>query len=214
MRTQKNSILVLTIFIMAALALFVPGLSIAGSLEPSDPPGPTMKTLDEIPPTWSQTLQANDGNPDGCNSSRFKCVFGDQAVLDKETGLVWEKEPEVGNGYLTWSSALSDCNYLYKVRGGWRLPTVQELWTLIDHDQYNPTLPSGHPFINVLWEFDNDGRGPLYWTSTTAPWDANMAHLVFFGSGFITYRNKDQGNDSVSRYYKWCVRGGQGVDPQ
>src|SRR3954467_14198402 len=38
--------------------------------------------VDVIPPAWSQTLPA---------AERFQLVLGGAGVLDKETGLVWEK---------------------------------------------------------------------------------------------------------------------------
>ncbi len=56
-----------------AMMVFIPVAALAGDLDPSAAPGVTMKTLDEIPPTWSQILPANDG-PDNCSSSRFAGV--------------------------------------------------------------------------------------------------------------------------------------------
>jgi hypothetical protein len=39
-------------------------------------------------PDQTKTLPANDGEPDGCDSSRFKCVMDGAAVQDKQTGLI------------------------------------------------------------------------------------------------------------------------------
>ena len=39
------------------------------------------------PPDKNKTLPANDGGPDGCNSSRFKCVMGGEAVWTSRPGL-------------------------------------------------------------------------------------------------------------------------------
>ncbi len=108
---------------LAALA-FAIGPVQAGNLEPSGPPGPTMKTLDEIPPTWSQTLQC-----DTIACSRFEPVMGGAAVLDKETGLVWEQSPRTSRH--TWSSARAECTgRTVGGRKGWRLPSVHELLLL------------------------------------------------------------------------------------
>lgn len=52
---------------------------------PLDPPGPvnsTYLTLD----AWDRTLSGTDGTT--WDSSRFKCVLANAAILDRETGLV------------------------------------------------------------------------------------------------------------------------------
>ena len=49
MQKQRKSILVLALVaVFMAAGLFLPGLSVAGDPEPTDSPGPTMHTLDEI----------------------------------------------------------------------------------------------------------------------------------------------------------------------
>ena len=155
-----------------------------------------MKTLDQIPPTWSQKLQC-----DATACPRFELVLDGAAVLDKETGLVWEKWPNTSGG--TWFEVRSHCNTTWVGnRAGWRLPTVQELASLADLTQSNPALPAGSPFRYVLSDY--------YWTATLEGHnDSTAAWLVYFGNGGVTYGNKE-----YPGHKGWCVRGGQGVDVQ
>jgi hypothetical protein len=187
MRRKSRSAQALSLIIAILTAmLIVPGMVKAGSLEPTAGPGPTMKTLDEIPPTWSQKLPA---------AQRFMIVLDGAAVLDKETGLVWEKSPDATKR--TWLDAIYYC-YTKTVGGrkGWRLPTIEELASLIDATRSNPALPSGHPFLNVQSSF--------YWSSTTYADDTDDAWLVTLYSGNVLGGNK------TNPSYVWPVRGGQG----
>jgi hypothetical protein len=214
MSTQKNSISVLTIFIMLALALLVPGLTTAGSLEPSDPPGPTMRTLDEIytRPVWDMFDKTFTDWPDNprfsvCDNGTPENT-GDDMVLDKETGLVWVRDPsllrvDIATQPLTFPLAHIACSQ-YPIVGrpdGWRLPTLPELSTLIDRTHYNPALPSGHPFINV-------NTYSSYWTVTPTllcgGYLSDTLYRVGFSSGYKNCAHRDD------EYYVWCVRGGQG----
>jgi hypothetical protein len=88
-------------------------------------------------------------------------------------------------------------------RFGWRLPTVEELATLIDNSNANPTLPSGHPFNNIQSATGLD----RYWTITTTDGNTAYAWYVTFTNGHLNYEEK-----SGAIYYRWCVRCGHGYD--
>ena len=83
---------------------------------------------------------------------------------------------------------------------GWRLPTVEELASLVDTSQQQPALPAGHPFSNVSLN--------LYWSATTDANDNSNAWTVTFGArGALFIASKTDPDALV-----WCVRGGQGID--
>jgi len=148
------------------------------------------------PPSWDQTLPA---------ATRFIVLtnMNSEAVLDRETGLVWEQSPSTAPGI--WFNASIYCLQLNKGgRKGWRLPTIQDLASLIDPTVASPgpTLPAGHPFSNV--------QSSLYWSATTDASNSALAQVVFFVNGDVLVgRNKNNPG-----FFAWCVRGGPGVDPQ
>jgi hypothetical protein len=150
-----------------------------------------------------QSISVNNWKPPvPYRTQRFLLVMGKEAVLDRETGLVWERSPSASE--CTWLSAQFHCiNLVLGNRKGWRLPTIQELASLVDPTQSNPTLPIGHPFMNVL---------PYhYWSATTnADITSDEAWVVDFGDGEVFGYGKVRATFS----FAWCVRGGQGVDPQ
>ena len=209
--------IILAAVIIIAFAL-LPCLSFAGSIEPptnavdqSGNPVPTMKTLDEVLPTWSQKLRADDGpNGDSCNSSRFKCVLDGAAVLDKETGLVWDRN--LNNNSQLWSSAVYTCNNSsIGGRQGWRLPTVQEIASILDWNVHG--LPNGHPF--VLQTQYNPTR---WWTATTVGywWNEDGSHDDYTGWAYCVPVLGSVIGTCIKVYPMnvWCVRGGVGVDVQ
>jgi len=154
-------------------------------------------------PTWDKKISG---------AKRFDLVLCDgsgsnavcPAVLDHETGLVWERSPSTAT-VTDWDLPNGAVALCYaKVLGGrmgWRLPTVEELYSLNDPSTSDPALPSGHPFQNVLFN-----AGDLYWTITTAAFDSTFAHAVSFEQG--------GGNNFLAKTggpgHLWCVRGGHG----
>jgi hypothetical protein len=126
-------------------------------------------------------------------------AFTNDAVLDKATGLVWEKSPQTTSA--KWTAARRTCTEK-NVGGqkGWRLPSLEELSGLVDFSVAPPSLalPPGHPFLAV--------RSAVYWSSTRPGEDPKGAWGVHFGlGGGATFIN---GAHSVQ---VWCVRDGMEV---
>jgi hypothetical protein len=145
-------------------------------------------TVAYVPGTWSLSL----------GGERFQLVLGGQ-VLDRETGLVWERGPQAD--LLVWASAINLCTLVaIGNRKGWRLPSVQELMSLVDPLQGNPALPLGHPFGGVA--------NANYWTATVGASDAATAVAVNLGTGGAS----SLGKTLTAR--RWCVRGGRGTNTQ
>jgi hypothetical protein len=136
---------------------------------------------------------SNPGNPD---------TLIDDLVLDKETGLVWPRNAKPFD-LCNWANANTRCReFTSGNRCGWRLPTVEELSSLLDMRQANLALPGGHPFLNVQY-----GDGIFaYWTSTDCEGVSGAAWFVNFwrgaGDSLTGLANKNiSGN-------VWPVRGG------
>lgn len=135
MRKKQKSVLGMVMVFIAA-GLFLPGLISGGDLEPSDPPGPTMHSLDDI---YDLILE---GCPDpGCPNCDSAPVAktgqtttystgddgnlqrgvswpnprftdnNDGTVTDNLTGLIWLKNADCVGGK-DWSQALDFCNSL------------------------------------------------------------------------------------------------------
>lgn len=157
-----------------------------------------------LPPAWDQTLPS---------STRFIVLsnMASKAVLDLETGLVWERSPS--KYIVPWSGAHVACNELIVVnRKGWRLPTLQELASLMDPSEAS-LLPADHPFI--LPPEIGGVAPPYFWSATTSHADASAAWMAYFGRGIIDGApNVYLAPKATSSTFAWCVRGGQDVDPR
>jgi hypothetical protein len=172
------------------------GIINAGTLDPPGPVGPSMKSLDDVPGSWNRMLDSTGG----CDSQRFDCVLlNDDAVLDRETGLVWERTR--GENQTDWDSAIRDCHDRnVGDRGGWRLPTVAEMLSLLDYDSTDG-LPDGHPF-NLGASTDT------FWTSTRNTASAGRSMRVDLSDASVV----DDLVDTPNRVL--CVRGPGGGDVQ
>lgn len=76
-------------------------------------------------------------------------MLDSDAVMDNETSLIWERSPDHSQTR-NWQDAIQYC-YSKTIgdRNGWRLPTVEELLSLIDACQSKPALPLNNALINI-----------------------------------------------------------------
>jgi hypothetical protein len=142
-------------------------------------------------PSWDQTFPS---------AQRFMVLtnLSSAAVLDRETGLVWERTPDAS--LIGWAVALASCaQRSIGGRKGWRLPSIYELSSLIDPSVSSGiALPPGHPFTG----FVSLGPGSFFWTSTSFSDPPLLAWAITpqLVDGAATY-----GKDVFS-FRAWCVR--------
>ncbi len=126
-------------------------------------------------------------------------------VTDSQTHLQWQDNYDDMKGYygtikLTdWQGAIDYCEALTLDGGGWRLPNLNELASLVDDTIYKPAISSVFDYTAYKYEV---GRN-VYWSSTTYANRTTSAWSVEFFSG---------GPDESRKTNDWfvrCVRAGK-----
>lgn len=125
--------------------------------------------------------------------------FGD-VVVDRATNLIWERSPlSATAGPLPWVLATLDCHNLRKGGfGGWRLPTVEELTSIVFRTF--AVFPADHPFQDVA-------IGDVYWTATDTPGGTPPSRILVSTDPINTFGT----NLLLTPHQVWCVNGGMGV---
>ena len=134
----------------------------------------------------------------------------DDLVLDKETSLVWARDAGGEGSTYWWNSINAAANFEDGNRAGWRLPTRDELLSLVDPGNAGggrETLPTDHPFLNVQYGGEPQQEAN-YWTQTTCENNSDYAWIVDFESGDPTCGSR--AIKSEGDHYIWPVRGGNG----
>ena len=124
-------------------------------------------------------------------------VENEKIVADNNTGLQWQQTISEGIFYSEADKYCAELNY-----GGhddWRLPTIQELASIIDNSRVAPSMDTDYfPDSNVP---DGD-QGFFFWTSSPyTGTDNHYTWCISFNSGGIYEQQKN------SRNFVRCVRG-------
>ena len=118
-------------------------------------------------------------------------ISDQNVVLDNNTGLMWQQT--IPTLTYEWAEAGSYCENLeYAGYSDWRLPTPQELLTIVDNSKYGPAIDTSY-FPGTPSNY--------FWSSSTYVNSTSSAWCVYFSSGGVG------NNYKPSSGYVRCVRG-------
>ena len=131
------------------------------------------------------------------NSSNLK----DKVWIDPDTGFMWQVD--IPKKRYNWWDSKSYCKNLnLSGYNDWRLPSIDELKTILTKNYYRSLSTINRAYIkkellNSIYELKN----PIFWSSTP--------YVSFFEKGLIVYFNNgcEHESDKSDTYYVRCVRG-------
>jgi len=160
----------------------------------------TAEAFDTEVQSWSRKI----------NKHRFVVLkkFNGEAVLDRETQLVWQKEPkDQPDSSFYETEFFGAVRHCYRVttgnRMGWRLPTAEELTSLLEETPTHlgilrAALPPNHPFIGIT--------SSRYWSITAGSFNAIPGrYVVAMDEPEISTVALETDLEAI--HPTWCVRG-------
>ena len=146
---------------------------------------------DEGETFFGQDAQYAKKNKCKPQSFQIKTVSNQNVVIDKNTGLIWQQS--IPKEKYKWEDAVDYCkNLTYAGYSDWRLPTPQELLTIVDNSKHDPA-------INTTY-FPNTPSSSFF-VQSNGPDTSENAWRVHFSYG-------DVYDDRFVGHYRYvrCVR--------
>lgn len=112
-------------------------------------------------------------------------------VKDTRTNMEWQDDSLSYTG--SYKDGIGYCESLNLDGGGWKLPNINQLKSIVDFNSYTPAI-SGE-FTQTFNDY--------YWSSTTNASDTYMAWAVHF------YNGSQYPDNKTYNHYIRCVRTGR-----
>ncbi len=116
-------------------------------------------------------------------------------TLDRSTGLMWQYTDD--SVKRSWRETLKHVEELEL--GGfddWRLPNIQELYSIVDISRNNPSVSRDFFSLKPL----------VYWSSSTCVFDTSRAWTVRFNDGFVNCLDKGGQGQNAFTFFSLAVR--------
>ena len=133
---------------------------------------------------------------------------GEKTVFDKNTGLEWQQEiSHETYGFIYNSYSITASLYCSNLKLGnhedWRLPTVNELFSIIDSGKYGPALDTTY-FSNIPTD-----KSSYFWTSQKYKYNYGIDDYYY---RIINIYSGHSGVSEINSYnYVICVRGDENI---
>ena len=130
---------------------------------------------------------------------------GDGTVTDLNTGLMWQKTPDLKNKSTFAQAVAGAKSFALAGHRDWRLPTIKELYSLIDFRGYSAhTVAQSKPYIDTdffafVWGREQMGERLIdaqYWSATEYLGKTMSGNATVFGVNFADGRIKGYGKVS------------------
>ncbi len=145
---------------------------------------------------------------------------GDGTVTDLNTGLMWQQEPDFVN-QSTWTNAITNAvNIQLGGYADWRLPTIKELYSLIDfRGETGTSADDAKPYIDTnYFDFAYGDTSVVryidaqYWSATeyvhyTMDGDETVFGVNFADGRIKGYPKWNKQSDTASEHFVRYVRG-------
>ena len=192
-----------TVVLIGGLVLANYGSGVTSAEATNPPPNPFTQILNKLDQILAAITGGGEGNhtlrwdTNNASAIRFTTAFTG-AVLDNNTGLVWEQAPDAtARLWQSFGSPAGATNYCVNknVGGtvGWRLPSVVELRSVLNGSSTQPLVPA-----TVFSGVQSAG----YWSATTHTGNPAIAWGVNFLNGDVV-----DGSGKTGTFHAWCVRG-------
>jgi Protein of unknown function (DUF1566) len=175
------------------------GIALAGAAYGQTPHAApwTMKGIPDTGQTKHYTETPGEDSFYSINPPSYK-DNGDGTVTDLVTGLQWQ---QVDGGEKPWDASVAYCKALDLAgKNDWRLPYVQELFTILNHE-------SGFPALASIFTKSN---AQYWWAAEERVGNPEYAWATNAGGGAGAHPKKEtvsSGGDK--RYHARCVRGAE-----